>query len=155
MLEAVTPVAKETSWGSKGHLWRQLEDFKSRSIEKHQDPNILANVVSYFKCHLQQTLAYVITRYWEVGRQNGMCSKSSPVFLRCALGSLGFGERCCKRGNEQHQQPKWGPDIQVGRKELYVTLHLKKRFNSLKKYRVFTHTSTHDYTLSKLVKFSF
>lgn len=30
MLETVIPVAKETSSGSKGHLWKQMEDFKSR-----------------------------------------------------------------------------------------------------------------------------
>lgn len=70
MLEAVIPVAKETSSGSKGHLRKQLEDFKSKSIEKRHDLSFLANVASYLTCHFQQTLAYVITMYWEVGRQN-------------------------------------------------------------------------------------
>lgn len=50
MLEAVFPVAKATSSCCKGHLWKQSEDFKSRSIEKHQDLNFLENG-SYFKCH--------------------------------------------------------------------------------------------------------
>ena len=29
MLETVIPVAKETSSGGKGHLWKQMEDFKA------------------------------------------------------------------------------------------------------------------------------
>ena len=29
MLEKVIPVAKETSSGGKGHLWKQMEDFKA------------------------------------------------------------------------------------------------------------------------------
>lgn len=74
-----------------------------------QDLNFLAHVVSYVKCRLQQTLARVITMNWEVGRQDGLCnSTSSAVCLSCGPGSLGFGERCCKRGNEQDQQPNEG-----------------------------------------------
>lgn len=89
MLEAVIPVAKETPSGGKGHLRKQLEDFKNRSIEKRQDLNSPANAVSYFKCHFQQTFAHVITMYWEVGRQIE-CVMSSPVFSSSALRSLWF-----------------------------------------------------------------